>query len=253
MAGFVAQIDPRAAEAAQEALSGGDGIYPPLPAGKYPATLLEIVGVADFGGAGANSDKKVLRIKLKISDQSPTGRGRTYYERIPLFTRYAPSEKNPQGATARAFWDFFGKAMGTPVEQLVANQLPGMEIQGRPLLITLGAPQAPDNYNPLGFNEVDFYDALPDVTAALRAVPTNPVVVPWLDASGNLIGGAPAGPPAAQTPPQWAVPAAPLPPVPAAPSAPPVWNAPAAVAAIPEANLWGAPTATPVGAPGGGF
>ena len=243
MTGFIAEIDPRAEEAAQEAASGGNGTFPPLPAGKYQATVVDIEGVKDFGGTGANSQKKVLKVQLRIVDNSPTGARRTYFDRVPLFTRYAPNEKNPAGAPARGFWDFFEKAVGWPRERLIANDLPGVaDIQGKQITVTLSAPLPPDSYNPLGFNEVSFYDAAGDVSST----PTNPVSVPWLDATGNLAGGvAPAAPAAPQqsaapaAPPVWGVPQAPVAPAPpapqqavapVAPAGPPVWNPAADVA-----------------------
>lgn len=208
MTGFVAEIDNDAAAAADEAAAGGNGGFPPLPAGKYQATVVKIKGVADFGGNGGNAKKKVLEIQLRILDNSPNGAKRVFFDRIPLFTRYAPNEKNPQGATARTFWDFFGKAIGWSRDLLLSNQLPGVnDIQGKQVTVTLSAPKAPDGYNPLGFNEVSFYDAAGD----LSSTPLGRAVAPWLDEAGNLIGGTPA-------------PAAPQQQAAAAQSAPPAWS-----------------------------
>lgn len=235
MSGFVAEIDAHAAEAAQEAAAGGNGDFPPLAPGKYQAHVVEVVKVEDFGGNGGNAKKKVLRLKLQIVDNSPTGRKRVFFVRVPLFTRYAPTEKNPQGAPARGFWDFFGKAIGWPQERLILGDMPGpADVQGKQITITLSAPIPPDNYNPLGSNEVSFYDAPGDVNAS----PTHPATAPWL-ANGELdpnwrpAGAAPQGAPAYGQAPQ-AAPAAPpawgQPPA-AAPAAPPAWApAPADVA-----------------------
>lgn len=194
MSGFIAEIDPNAAEAAAEAAAGGNGSFPPLAAGKYQANVVKVEGVADFGGTGGNAKKKVVRLQFKILADSPTGANRVYFDRVPLFTRFAPSEKNPQGATARGFWDFWGKAIGVPQDQLILGNLPGPEgIAGKQVTITLSKPIAPDDYNPLGYNEISFYDAAGDVNAS----PTHKPVVAWLDAAGNLIGGQIAAPRAA--------------------------------------------------------
>ncbi len=226
MTGFVAEIDNDAAEAAQEAASGGNGTFPPLPAGKYQAFIEKVEGVKPFGGNGGNAKKSVLSLRVKIVAESPTGAGRVYFLRVPLFTRYAPNEKNPKGAPARMFWDFFEKAIGWSRDLLITNQLPGPEdVGGKHLTITLGVPQAPDQYNPHGFNEIAFVDAAGDV----NATPTNKVMVPWLDDNGNLTG-------------EWANKAA-NPGVtqqtaPAGPPAPPTFGAPAVGGATPPPPAW---------------
>ena len=229
MVAFTAEIDADAAGAAAEAKSTGGAGFPPLLAGKYQATVVKVEGVADFGGKGANSKKKVVRLQLRVLDESPNGAKRTFFARIPLFTRYAPNEDHPKGASAKAFWDFWGKAIGWSDERLVVGDMPGPEdIQGKRITITLSAPISPDSYNPLGYNEVSFYDVAGD----LAATPQGKVNVPWLDASGAVIGGAPTQDrPAVQAaptgPPAWN--AAP------APTGPPAWAAAPAAAPVPQA------------------
>lgn len=231
--GFVTEIDQQAAAAAEEAAAGGNGSFPPLPAGKYQAFVNGIEGVQDFGGTGDNAKKKVVKLKLKINDQSPTGKSRIFFVRVPLFSRYAPNAKHPQGAPAKAFWDFWEKAMGVSRDHILSGQPMPSNIGGKPLTITLGAPLVPDNYNPLGYNEVEFYDAAGSLEGTPRRAPGQPVA-PWLDAHDNLLTGfqptAPGQPAAAQAPsapPQWGQPAA------AAPAAPPAWGQPAAAPAAP--------------------
>lgn len=230
MSGFQAEIDPHAQKAADEAASGGDGRFPPLPGGRYQATIVKIVKIEKFGGDGGNADKKVLRIQVRILEGSPVGAKRTYFVRVPLFSRYAPTQKNPEGAVARMFWDFWERAIGVPRDQILAGNLPD-NFQGKQVTITLGAPKPPDQYNELGFNEVDFFNAAEN---DFSSTPTVPVNVPWLDEKGNRIAfaGAPAAPgvqapPAAPAaPPSWA-PSAPASGAPAAPSAPPAAATPA--------------------------
>jgi len=245
MTGFIAEIDNNAAAAAEEAAAGGGNGFPPLPAGKYQATVLKVDGVADFGGQGGNAKKKVVKIQLQIVADSPNGAKRMYFARIPLFTRFAPKDGAKEGKTARAFWDFWGKAIGTPDNELILGRLPGVpETQGKRITITLGAPIAPDKYNPLGSNEVGFFDKAGD----LSATPLGKAAVAWLDADGNLIGGAPAAAPRAQAaapagPPAWGGAAA-------APAGPPAWaGAPAEAvkpAGDPEADAPWSPAAEDV-------
>lgn len=230
--GFAIEVDQNAAAAAQEAAEqqkGGDG-FPPLPGGKYQAYVEKFLKVEDFAKSGPNAGKKVARFQIKIRDDSPNGAKRVYFLRVPLFTRYAPSEKNPQGAPATMFWDFFEKVAGASREQLLAGQTPGPnEIGGKPLTITLSAPIKPDSYNPKGSNEITYVDAPGDIAAT----PTNKVFVPWLDDNGNVKPGwgpdAQQAAPAAQqaTPPAYN---------PGAQQQPPAWN-PQQQAAQPPAWL----------------
>lgn len=225
MSGFKAEVDAEAKAAQDEAASGGGDGFPPLSAGKYQATVLKVDGVTDFGGQGGNAKKKVVKIQIKIVPESPTGKNRVFFTRIPLFTRYAPTEKNPKGAPARAYFDFWGKVAGVPDENLLTGDLTitPEQLQGKPLTITLSAPIKPDEYNAKGSNEVSFFDK----PGSVNDTPTQKPTVPWLDAEGNLLDGvapaAPGAPAAAQsaTPPSYSPPAAPAA---AASSAPPAWG-----------------------------
>jgi len=240
---FETYIDPQAALAAEEAANGGDGTFPPLPRGKYQAHIVKIEGVDQYAKSGDNADpnKKVVRLRLQIVPESPTGKGRIFFARIPLFSRFAPTEKNPQGSPVRDFWDFWERAIGVPREAILAGQPMPSEITGRQITITLSAPIPPNEYNPLGYNEIAFYDAAADIAST----PPNVLNVPWLDANNNIIqsgipgagqfatGGAPQ--PAQQANPFQAAPAAnPFPA--AAPAAFPTQpQAPAAFPAAPPA------------------
>jgi hypothetical protein len=195
MSFFTADVDANASEALKEAQSGGDGKFPPLPKGEYQATIVPLkkdgdrMEVVDFGGTGANAKKKVLRVAVKISDDSPTGKGRIFFVRVPMFSRYAPNEKHPQGAPARGYFDFFGKGLGVSDEALTSGNL-GIgpdQILGKPINIVLSEPQLPDDYNPLGFNEVSFFNKPGPANTPVRQ-PGVPVA-PWLDADDNLIAG----------------------------------------------------------------
>ena len=219
MSFFTAEVDPNAAEALAEANSGGNGKFPPLPRGEYRGTIVPLksdgsqrVEVTNFGGTGGNANKKVLRVAIKIAADSPTGAGRIFFTRVPLFSRYAPTQKNPQGAPARNYFGFFG-ALGVSEEALLSGNI-GIgpdQILGKPINFTLGDPQAPDQYNPLGFNEVGFFNKPGPANTPVRQ-PGVPVA-PWLDAEDNLIEGyapgAPAQPqPAAPAVDPWATPQA---------------------------------------------
>lgn len=226
--GFIAEIDAEtAAGKPLESSTGGD--FPPLPKGKYQMTVRKVVKRDVFGGTGPNGQKPVLKIEVQIVEDSPTGKNRVYFPRVPLFTKFAPSEKNPQGAANLTFTGFWRDAMGWPEEKLRAGDLPDENyILGRRFTGVLGSPKAPDQWNPLGSNEIDFYEAEGDV----NATPTAPVRVQWLDESGKLVPGYTAPVPGQPVAQQSYTP----PPAPGAPAAP-AYTPPAAPAA-PVADVW---------------
>ena len=183
--GFTAEIDNNAAKAAEEAAAGGNGTFPPLPGGKYQVIIAKVKGVDNFAKSGPNANKKVVNVGFQIVPESPTGKSRYIWGRVPLFSRFAPNEKYPDGAPARGFWDFWEKAIGVPRERILAGDLPD-NIGGTRLTVTLSAPIPPDQFNPLGSNEVDFYDKTGDVNVTPKRV-AGVSVAPWLDANDNLL------------------------------------------------------------------
>lgn len=217
--GFSASVDPNVEQAREEVQSGG-GSFRPLPKGKYSATIVPLgddksFEVVDFSPNNpAYAGKKALRVKVRIVDDSPTGAKRTFFARVPLFSRYAPSQKNPAGAAARGYFDFFEKAIGVPTEQVLKGILPGPEaLLGKRISITLSDPIAPDKWNELGSNEVAFWDA----AGSVASTPTGAPNAPWLDEHGNLrpdwvsstpSASAPAGAPSAPAD-VWATPSTP--------------------------------------------
>lgn len=188
---FFVEVDSNAAEAAAEAQSGGKG-FAPLPQGNYQARIVPLkkdgnrVEVADFGGTGPNGKKKVLRVAVQILDASPLGNKRWFAARVPLFTRYAPNEKNPQGAPARMYFDFL-RAIGVSEDDIIAGRFPDVDkFMGKEVGITLSAPIEPDKWNPLGSNEISFFNKPGDVRTTPRYKEGEPKA-PWLDKDDNLI------------------------------------------------------------------
>lgn len=215
---FAVEIDPQAAEALEESRSSGGGSFPPLPKGPYQATVVPLkkdgdrMKVEEWGGSGPNKAKKVLRVAVKIVPESPTGANRTFFLRVPLFTRFAPKDGAAVGKPARMYFSFFG-AVGVSDADLAAGKLPGPDqILGKRVEVVLGEPQVPDEWNPLGKSEVNFVNRPGSIDSTPRRQPGVPVA-PWLDENDNLIEGAVPGqaPQAAATQPSvnpWATPAA---------------------------------------------
>jgi len=178
--GFTAEIDAETASGKPLESGSGTGDYPPLIKGKYQMTVIEVLEQQKWGGQGDNANKPVLKVKLQIVDDSPNGRRRTFYHRLPLFTKFASGKANLQ------FTGFWRDAIGWDEAKLRAGDLPGeSDILGKQFTGVLGAPQPPNQWNPLGFNEVEFFEKAGDVNATPTAKPT----VPWLDVNGNLVAG----------------------------------------------------------------
>ncbi len=259
MTGFSATVDQQIASTYDEAASAGNGKFPPLPKGNYQAKIVplspknnELFKVEPFNTKNpAYNGKNVLRLRVQIDAESPTGKNRSFNVRIPLFSRYAPSEKSPQGAVAKMYFDFWEKVAGASKEQVISGNLPGWEVlANRAMTISISDPKVPDQWNELGSNEIAFVSAPTGNYAATPVRVPGVPVAPWLDANDNLIAApqvaalqAPAGAPA------WGVSAT---------------DAAAAVAAIPagvgapawspqqSAAAWGVPAQQPQVAPAWG-
>ncbi|MDF2506287.1 MAG: hypothetical protein K0Q52_146 [Microbacterium sp.] len=192
---FAVETDQYAADALKESQSSsGNGKFPPLPRGEYQVAVVPLkkddpskrVEVADFGGTGPNGKKKVLRVALQIVDDSPLGMKRYFQVRIPLFTRFAPKDGAPQGKPAKNYFDFWG-ALGVSDEDLVAGRLPDVNfMMGKRLGVTISDPIEPDKWNPLGSNEVNFFNKAGDVNTTPRRTEGVPVAE-WLNADDELI------------------------------------------------------------------
>lgn len=191
---FQVEIVQDAQSALEEAQSGGNGKFPPLLKGEYQANVVPLkkdgdrVEVADFGGTGPNGKKKVLRVAVRIVDGSPLGAKKQFFIRVPLFMRYAPTEKHPKGAPARMYFDFWS-AMGVPEADILAGHIPDPNVwMGKPLGIVLSDAIEPDKYNALGSNEVSFVNKAGNAAASPRRAPGQPLA-PWLDGNDNIIVG----------------------------------------------------------------
>lgn len=234
---FTAQLDNNVAAAAEEAANrqGGGGDFPPLPKGRYIATVTENKGVEDFAKAGSpNAGKQAVRLRVDIDPQSPTGAKRVLFIRIPIFSRFAPSQKNPEGAVAWMFFSFFEKVMGVPREDIIAGKPLPSDVEGRRLTVILGDPKKPDAFNPLGSNDVSDVDAPDEDFSRTPILREGQSVAPWLTPAGELIPdhpslGAPAQRQGAHAPlaqPAWGVPAGGSVPANVTPMPAPTWGNP---------------------------
>ncbi|MGO2188850.1 MAG: hypothetical protein ACTH4Y_11480 [Microbacterium gubbeenense] len=185
--GFQFQTEGNIEDQFDEAQSGGGGSFPPLPAGRYQAEIVplkkdgsQLVETVEFSKNNpAYAGKQGVRVALRIVDDSPTGAKRQYFTRVPLFTQWA------SGKTARPFFNFFG-AVGATKEDFKRGQLPGPEdFMGKRVSLTLSDPIEPDNWNPLGSNDVAWIN--PAGTIADTPVRRPGVTVaPWLTPDDEL-------------------------------------------------------------------
>ncbi len=257
--GFQASVDNDVREALDESKSSGP--IAPLPKGRYQVEVVPLdknknllVEAVEFSKKPEYAGKMALCVALKVIAESPTGANRYFFERVPMFSRYLPSQKNPKGAPARAYFGFFG-AVGVSEADIIAGNLPGAEFYiGKRLTVTLGDPIKPDQYNPLGSNEVAFYDPAGDPSTTPRIIPGQRIA-PWLTDDNRDIDPAYAEQQAATAQAaDWRNPggfsAAPAQAAPAAPAQ--QWatggNAAPAAQTAPPAMGW-APSVAPVAAP----
>ena len=100
-----------------EAAKGGSNT--PLPVGNYNVTLYE-ASVEPFSKNADSPYAKfaALAITLQVADGG--SKGRRIWDRVGLFPKFAPTQKNPQGAVNRSFFNFFQKSLGLSDEALQA-------------------------------------------------------------------------------------------------------------------------------------
>lgn len=194
MSFFEAQIDEQAdlgyAHSAEER---GNGEFPPLPAGWYPMVVVENKGVEELTDDTTNRNfgKKVVRLQVRIVAESPTGANRSFFHRLPLFSRWAPNPHSSNEISRRdgwpvdEFWHFFEKVMGMSLDEIKTGKMRS-DVEGKFLMVKLGKPKAPDEHNPLGSNEIeDFAAPSSDFSKVPRINPNVPVAA-WLTAEGTL-------------------------------------------------------------------
>lgn len=185
---FNAQIegDYIASSEAVAERSGGGSFVPQLQ-GRYQAVVKENKGVEDFAKSGPNAGKQAVRLRVDILPDSPTGAKRVYFVKIPLFNKFAPTEKNPEGADAWMFTNFFERVMGVSREDIKAGKPLPSNVEGKRLTIILSKPKAPDQWNELGSNDVSDVDA-PDADFSKTPIRRPGVAVaPWLTPDDQLI------------------------------------------------------------------
>jgi len=129
--------------------------FDPIPDGDYKATIFDVVP-GEYASE-ANKGRPKFDVQFRIAEGEYLNR--RLFTHIPLFTVWGPTKKNPDGADAFAFYDFFGPVQGkTPkefraeVKDIVENgdgQLdlptPG-DLLGKELVITVKKRKDPWAY-----------------------------------------------------------------------------------------------------------
>lgn len=191
---FTAEIDAQADEAyAHSNEERGNGEFPPLPLGWYPALIVENKGVEELTSdtTNRNHGKNVVRVQVRILDESPTGAKRSFFVRVPLFSRWAPNPTATNEISKRdgwpvdMFWHFFEKVMGMSLDEIKTGKLRS-DVEGKYLLIKLGKPKVPDEHNPLGSNEIEDVAAFNNDYTKVPRINPNVPIAPWLTAEGTL-------------------------------------------------------------------
>lgn len=147
MTALIAEVDSRADDLVRQASS-----YGLLPAGRYQATI-KAAEVVPFAKSGRYEGKNALSVQLRIIDGSPVGAGRVFFVRVPLFQRFLPTDKNPQGAIASLYFNFF-LALGVSKEDVAKGKLPSLEELGGKRVGFQMKVQEPDQWHDDKWNEV---------------------------------------------------------------------------------------------------
>lgn len=151
----------------------------PLPKGKY---LLQIVttkangdGIETikFGGQqSAYSGHPAINIRFRVAEGEHEGRN--VFKRLGLFTRYLPTQKNPDGAVNRDFISFF-TALGVAIEPGKPIVLPDegnwQALLGKYVVASVSIQEGRDGYGPS--NEVSFFEAASGPAPAASSVPAD--------------------------------------------------------------------------------
>lgn len=149
------KTDAAAEELLEESQRGGS--FELLPKGWYEGTVKK-VEVVDFAKSGKYNEQgyKALNVQLRIIDSSEVGAGRVFFLRVPLFQRYLPTAKNPQGAVAQTYFDFF-LAMGFTKEQVAKAdvKIDQAALGGKAIGFSLTVKEA-DEWNDAPYNEVGY-------------------------------------------------------------------------------------------------
>lgn len=103
----------------------------PIPLGWYNVGITD-VSLDDYQETSPYKGKKYLTLSIKVLSGDQKGR-EVRYVRVPLFTRFNPTAKNPQG-TATSFHAFFnslGLIKGNKLVLRDFNRLFGSELQAK--------------------------------------------------------------------------------------------------------------------------
>ena len=147
------KTDAAAEDLLNEAQSGGN--FKPLSKGWYEATV-KAVEIVDFAKSGKYNEGgfKALNVQLRVIEGSPEGAKRVFFARVPLFQRYLPTQKNPQGAVASMYFDFF-LALGFSKEDVAGGKvsLDQASLGGKRIGMFLDVRE-PDEWHSEAYNEV---------------------------------------------------------------------------------------------------
>jgi hypothetical protein len=141
-----------------------------IPQDTYEFTIVK-VDEQGFPGKGANAGKPTLNVQLRRIEDDKPGAKRVFFKRIPLFGRWAPSAKYPDGYPALGDFIEFAVALGVPKEVAQKGELPLElhEILGKPITAYLKLNE-PDQYNDGEWNEVGRLKASTHVATSSTSV-----------------------------------------------------------------------------------
>ena len=144
---LVATTTAGAAESCKKAQAENN--FAAIPTGNYEVTVAK-GEVIEFAKQGKYVGMKALNVQLRVIESSAVGAKRVFFLKVPLFDKFLPTAKNPDGAPNFTYFSFFG-SVGATDDQLESGQLPSLkDILGKPLVAKI-------NYFPIGSKDQEFH------------------------------------------------------------------------------------------------
>lgn len=203
---LVASTTAGAQEAYKKAQASNS--FAALPTGNYEVTVAK-AEVIPFAKQGAYAKMQALNVQLRVVEDAKVGAKRVFFFRVPLFDKFLPTQKNPQGAPVFTYFGFFG-AVGATDEQLETGKLPALkDILGKRLVAKINlfvvGSEGQEYHTNKDTGENEAWNEVSSVWASTAPAATGGRAVagdPWASAAPAAAAPAVAQPPTAVDP--WA-------------------------------------------------
>lgn len=88
---------------------GGDS-FAPIPEGEYLASVFDVKNI-EYARQGVNAGRPGINVQFRLVDGRPHA-NRRVFDRVPMFTTFAPKEAGEKGKNAFRFFQFWAAVLG---------------------------------------------------------------------------------------------------------------------------------------------